>query len=128
MSPAETFLNAADDALEDADLLISYVRNSAAANRLYYCVFYCLQALLISKDIKSKTHKGTLIKFNALFIKTKIFDKVIANAVEQLFNLRQGGDYELDDVSDSIINVARQKTLEVLTITKKYFSSHSFEA
>src|SRR5438067_3015208 len=99
----EAFLKRAEDAMNDAALLIENNRNEAAANRLYYSVYYCIQALLQSKNIISKTHKGTHIKFHETFIKSKIFPELISQHVQDLFNLRQGEDYELEDVPDSVI-------------------------
>src|SRR5260221_3770237 len=107
-------LKGAEDALDDATLLIEHNRNEAAANRLYYSVYYCIQALLQSQNIISKTHKGTHIQFQEAFIKSKIFPELISQHVQDLFNLIQKRDYELEQVPDNVIQQAKTIAEEVL--------------
>ena len=36
-------------------------------NRSYYAVFYAVKALLLKKDISTKTHSGTIRQFNLIY-------------------------------------------------------------
>ncbi|MEJ0104257.1 MAG: HEPN domain-containing protein [Bacteroidota bacterium] len=62
----------AEDFLEDADYLFEGKRFEAVVNRCYYAMFTIVQGLLLSNNIFSKTHQGTMIKFHELFIKTEL--------------------------------------------------------
>ncbi|MEL6721048.1 MAG: HEPN domain-containing protein [Bacteroidota bacterium] len=66
----------------------------ATVNRAYYAVFHCLQALLQSEDVYSKTHQGTQRKFNELFIQTERFPKESAKMIANLSVLRGIADYD----------------------------------
>ncbi len=50
----------ADDCLSDAEFSLQHGRLLAAANRSYYCVFDCITALLINKEVFTKTHQGRI--------------------------------------------------------------------
>ena len=68
--------------------------NNTAINRLYYACFYAATALLIDKDIQTKTHAGVKQQLGLLFISTGLIDKFLGIAYNDLFNMRQKGDYE----------------------------------
>jgi len=50
--------------LEDYDSTVS---------RVYYAMFFVVEALLLTKNIKVKTHSGLISKFGENFIKTNTF-------------------------------------------------------
>ena len=65
-----------------------------AANRLYYACFYAVTALLIQNGSTTKTHSGVINQFGLNFVKTNIFSPQEGRLFQNLFELRQGGDYE----------------------------------
>ena len=65
-----------------------------AVNRLYYSSFYAVSALLIKKQIQSKTHNGTKQMFGLHFIKTGIISQKSGEFYTLIFELRQTGDYD----------------------------------
>jgi hypothetical protein len=67
---------------------------NSAVNRLYYSLFYAVNALLILNEIKTKSHSATKSQFSLLFIKTGRFDKKYGRLFSELFDWRQKGDYE----------------------------------
>jgi len=67
---------------------------NSAVNRLYYSLFYAVNALLILNEIKTKSHSATKSQFSQLFIKTGKFDKKYGRLLSELFDWRQKGDYE----------------------------------
>jgi uncharacterized protein (UPF0332 family) len=82
-------LQRAADCLSDAQLNYQFQRYIACINRSYYCIFDCLQALLYTKDVFAKTHQGTHIKFNELYLKTKTLPEDLGVKLNFVFDLWQ---------------------------------------
>lgn len=79
---------------EAAIVLIETGFSSSAVNRLYYSVFYAVNALLVNKDISVRTHSGIKQQFSLHFIKTKIINSEYGRLLAKLFDLRQKADYD----------------------------------
>jgi len=59
----EKILREAEDCLSNAKYNLKGNWNKAAVNRAYYCMFYCVTALLHTQQISAKTHQGAHLKF-----------------------------------------------------------------
>lgn len=118
-------LERATETLNDARLLAENGRWNSSINRLYYACFYAVSALLYSRSIEAKTHKGVRIKFMGEFIKTGIFDKVYGKLFSDLFDWRQEGDYS-DFVSfDKDLTMPLiSKSEEFITLIKAFLISN----
>lgn len=125
MKETFAFLNKATDAFDDALLLIQHNRNEAAVNRLYYSVYYSLQAALFIKNESPKTHKGLHSKFHELYVKTRIFNKHIGENIQDIFTLRQEGDYELEPITNAEVLKAKDKAEAVLKNINEYLVNQS---
>ena len=86
----------AADAIRTAEYDLAGNFPMAAVNRTYYASYYCMTALLFSKNIFAKTHHGTRAKFSELFIKTGVFPESMAIYIKIAFDLRQEADYDFD--------------------------------
>jgi len=77
---------------------------NSAVNRLYYSLFYAVNALLVINEIQTKSHSATKSQFLLFFVKTGKFDKRYGKLLTELFDWRQKGDYEniFDYDSDSV--------------------------
>jgi uncharacterized protein (UPF0332 family) len=77
---------------------------NSAVNRLYYSVFYAVNALLVMNEIQTKSHSATKSQFSLHFVKTGKFDKKYGRLLSELFDWRQKGDYEniFDYDNDSV--------------------------
>lgn len=73
---------------------------NSAVNRLYYSLFYAVNALLVMNEIQTKSHSGSRAQFSNLFVKTHKFDIKYGKLYSQLFDWRQKGDY--DNIFDMI--------------------------
>ena len=62
-------------------------------NRIYYACFYAVSALLLTKNLSSKTHDGTKQLFGKYFIKEGIIDKEYGKFYNQILGSRQESDY-----------------------------------
>ena len=67
---------------------------NSAVNRLYYAVFYAVNALLVMKEIQTKSHSSTKSQFSLYFVKTGKMDKKYGKLLSELYDWRQKGDYE----------------------------------
>ena len=68
-------------------------------NRLYYAVFHMGTALLLDRDLSSKTHSGLIHLLGSQFIAVGLLDKSYGRLISRLYELRQSGDY--DDMFDA---------------------------
>lgn len=80
--------------LEAAKVLAKNGFWNSCVNRLYYSVFYAVNALLISQEIQTKSHTSTKSQFSLHFIKTGRIDKKYGRLLAKLYDWRQKGDYD----------------------------------
>ena len=67
---------------------------NSAVNRLYYALFYAVNALLVFNKIQTKSHSATKSQFSLYFIKSEKLDKRYGRLLSELFDWRQKGDYD----------------------------------
>lgn len=67
---------------------------NGAANRLYYCCFYSVIALLAKDDLSVATHNGVRTMFFKRYIKTGVLDKRLSSLYSDLMGKRQESDYD----------------------------------
>ncbi len=114
-------INKAEDALRSAQYDLGGGFVLATANRAYYACYYCITALLYTKEVYTKTHQGSRAKFSELFIKTGIFPLTISDSLALIFDSRQEADYDLD--ADITVQEARnliEKAKEFVQLSTKY--------
>lgn len=87
-------IETAKKTFEAAKLLLDNGFSSSAVGRLYYSVFYIVNALLVENEIATKTHAGLKQQFSLHFIKTEKLDEEYGKLLSKLFNLRQKADYD----------------------------------
>lgn len=113
----------AKDCFDDALFNLNYHRYMVVVNRAYYCIFDCVQALLIEQSIYTKTHQGAHTKFSELFIKTNIFEVSMNEQMKVVFDMRQMGDYDLDStITEEDAKLATEYAQTFYQSVKKYFA------
>lgn len=118
---AQSILDRAADTLEEAEAILKMEMILAAANRTYYSIFYCISALLITEDIVSKSHKGALVKFSQLFIKTDKLPQKLVIWARKAEELRQTADYDFSStVDENQVKEALSNAREFYNLTKAY--------
>ena len=77
---------------------------NSAVNRLYYAIFYAINALLVQNDIITKSHSSAKSQFSLHFIKSGKLDKKYGKLLSELYDWRQKGDYDniFDYEEDSV--------------------------
>jgi uncharacterized protein (UPF0332 family) len=59
-------------------------------------MYYAIQALLLSKDLDTSTHKGAIRLFSQHFVKTGQLSSEWSKALNTAYELRQLSDYDTD--------------------------------
>jgi len=80
--------------LDAAKMLADNEFWNSSVNRLYYSLFYAVNALLVLNEIKTKTHSSIKSQFSLHFIKSGKIDKKYGKLLAKLFDWRQKGDYD----------------------------------
>lgn len=114
---ANRSIRAAKRLVEDEDF-------DFALSRLYYAVFYAMEAALLTKNFSSSKHTGVISEFNRLFVKEGIFPKHFSKTISRLFRERQVGDYGFyidisDDDMDESVKLAENFLEEIEEYLKK---------
>jgi uncharacterized protein (UPF0332 family) len=65
--------------MNEVDTLIANAFYTTAVSRLYYSCFHVTKALLLTKDLIPKTHRGVDVLLHEHFVKVKEFDPVQAS-------------------------------------------------
>ena len=93
---------------------------NSAVNRLYYALFYAVNALLVSNEIYSQSHSGMKSQFSLHFIKSGKLDKKYGKLLAQLYDWRQKGDYEnLFDYKAESVDLLFEPVIEMITQIEK---------
>jgi len=83
----------AKEVLDDAKLLFKEKRLFSAVNRIYYSLFYEVEALLLTEGFSSSKHSGVLSIFNKEFVKKGIVSIELGKFFGRMFEFREKGDY-----------------------------------
>jgi uncharacterized protein (UPF0332 family) len=86
-------LQRAGETLAEAEGIIKLEYWRAAANRLYYACYYAAGALLVNNGLTAHTHTGVINQIGLHFVKTGKISVEQGKFYQQLFELRQTGDY-----------------------------------
>jgi uncharacterized protein (UPF0332 family) len=80
--------------LEEARLMADAGHANGCMNRLYYACFYAVSAPLISHGLSSSKHSGVRSLFAQHFVKPGVVAEELGDTYNELFDKRQGSDYE----------------------------------
>ncbi|AKV66124.1 MULTISPECIES: HEPN domain-containing protein [Microcystis] len=108
-----SYINQANEELEAATLLLEKNYYRACISRCYYAIYCTVQALLIVKNINTRSHRGVRQQFSQHFIQTGELPLELSKALRITYDLRQLGDY------DQVIEITREQTqiaLEYATV------------
>ncbi|MBC8488454.1 MAG: HEPN domain-containing protein [Bacteroidetes bacterium] len=84
----------AKETFEAAKIMADNDQWNSCINRLYYACFYAVIAVLLKENLSPKTHSGARSLFGLHYIKTGVVSKTEGEIYNELFDLRQTGDYE----------------------------------
>jgi uncharacterized protein (UPF0332 family) len=101
------YLRSAGILLEDGDY-------ESSVSRTYYAMFYCAQAMLLTKGLSFSSHRGVISAFGEHFIKTGLFPREMGKELNRAFAKRQIGDYEYTPV------ISRDEAEQILEGGKEF--------
>jgi uncharacterized protein (UPF0332 family) len=117
----------AKDCLEDAQILFEKQRYEGTSNRAYYACFDAVRTLLATKNIWGKTHSGTHAKYAEIFVKTGIMPIETSKNLRNIFEFRQGGDYDSDiEITETDAKYCLKETQNFLIIVENYLKTQDF--
>ena len=93
---------------------------NSSVNRLYYAVFYAVNALLVLNEIQTKSHSATKSQFSLHFVKTGKIDKKYGRLLSELFDWRHKGDYEnIFDYNNDLVEPLFEQVIEMIEMIEK---------
>lgn len=84
----------AQRSLKASRVLIGSEDYDFSISRIYYAMFYCAEALLLTKDLKFSKHSAVIAAFGRYFVKTGLLSQELHSYLIKGFRERQIGDYE----------------------------------
>ena len=109
------YLKKAEDSILSAEINLEKRLYDFAISRIYYAMFYCAEALLLSRGLAYSSHKAVISFFNKEFVKTGVFKRKFFDMLSEAFELRQNGDYEPEIV------ITKKQAEDVLTKAKELY-------
>lgn len=98
---------------------------NSAVNRLYYAVFYAVNAILVHNEIYSSSHSGLRSQFSLHFIKTGKLEKKYGALLSELYDWRQKGDYDnIFDYDSDSVKPLFNRVLEMINEIRKDISKN----
>lgn len=124
MSEIKSLLSRARRYMKSAKLLIEDGDYESAVSRVYYAMFYSVEALLLTKGLSFSSHKAVISAFGQHFVKTGIFPKDMSKTLTKVFEKRQFGDYEFTFVitkeeAEDILKDGRRFIAEIARYLKE---------
>ena len=95
MKEAKLLLERAESKPSAAKVLLKEGYYDDAVSRAYYSMYFAARALLLTKDIAPKTHKGLISKFGLEFIDTGFIERTYGRALNVAEEDREDADYSI---------------------------------
>jgi len=114
MREIKSLVEKAKKYLRSAEILLKEGDYESSVSRTYYAMFYCAQAMLLTKNLSFSSHKGVISAFGEHFVKTGVFPKEMGRELNRAFEKRQLGDYEYTFV------ISKREAEEMLESGKKF--------
>jgi uncharacterized protein (UPF0332 family) len=92
---ARGYLDKAATYIKSARLLYRSGDMDSAASRLYYAMFYCAEALLLSENLRFSSHRGVISSFGEKFVKKGRVAPKYHEWLRDAFDKRQFSDYRV---------------------------------
>lgn len=106
-----------DEVLKAAQHLLSYGFYNDAVSRAYYAAFHWARALLFTRGLESKTHRGVIQLLNLHFVKDGPLSTQTAEHLSHLETYRELSDYT------AIAQFTEAQTREELARAKAFIAA-----
>lgn len=91
----QTLLRKAEENISASDALIEQGYYDIAISRLYYAMFYCAEAVLLSENFTFSKHSAVISAFGQHFAKTGILPLELHRSLIEAQDMRNLSDYDL---------------------------------
>jgi len=119
-------LERANESIQAANILLENELFIPTMNRIYYSMFYAIQALLVLEGVAFSKHVQIKGYFNRVFIKTGTFPIEFGKLFNAVFDYRQKFDYvDLVMPEKSMVEEFLDKASEFVSILFDYTQKHS---
>jgi len=127
MTGYDEILKKAEKSLEAAKLLHERGMYEFAVSRAYYTMFYCAEAILLTKGIRVSKHSAVISLLGREFVKTGEVPHKFFTHLRTAFNLRQTADYSfVVDITEEEAAEEIRRAEEFLEFTRRYLTSKGF--
>jgi len=111
----------AEESLEAARTLLEKGAYEFAVSRAYYTMFYCTEAILLTKGISVSKHSALIALLGKEFVKTGEVPHRFFTYLRLAFQLRQVADYSFEThLSEEDAEVQIKRAEEFLDFTRSY--------
>ena len=117
MKETEALIKKAHRYLKSAEMLLQDKDFESSVSRAYYAMFFCAEAVLLTRNLSFSSHKGVISAFGEHFIKTGIFPKEFGRELNRAFEKRQIGDYEYTSL------ISNEDAEEILDYGKQFINA-----
>jgi len=109
------------ESLHAAEIMLENNMLTFSMNRVYYAMFYAVQALLVSREVSFSKHGQVKSYFNREMIKTGIFPTELGRLYNKAFEYRQKFDYiDFSYPDREIVSEYLEKTRGVISSIQEY--------
>ena len=85
MNEIQALIKKAHRYMKSAQMLLDDGDPDSAVLRIYYAMFFCAEAVLLTKTLSFSSHKGVISAFGEHFIKTGLFDRQLGRELNWAF-------------------------------------------
>jgi hypothetical protein len=114
-------LERASESLRAARIMFENGMLTFSMNRVYYAMFYSIQALLVSRKVSFSKHGQVKAYFNREMIKTGIFPTEMGRLYNKAFEYRQKFDYiDFSSPDREIVSDYLEKAIDFVSNIQEY--------
>ena len=114
MDNIEYHIEEATHKLAAARLLFREDFYKDSVSRAYYSMYHAAKALLLTKDISPKTHRGVIQEFGLEFVKKDLIEKYYSKALAKGKDVREIADY------DVIVEISKEEAESIIEDAKRF--------
>lgn len=114
-------LERASESLRAAKIMFDNGMLTFSMNRVYYAMFYSVQALLVSRKVSFSKHGQVKAYFNREMVKTGIFPTEMGRLYNKAFEYRQKFDYiDFSSPDREIVAEYLEKAIDFVSNIQEY--------
>jgi len=114
-------LERASESLRAAKIMLENGMLTFSMNRVYYAMFYSVQALLVSRKVSFSKHGQVKAYFNREMVKTGIFPTEMGRLYNKAFEYRQKFDYiDFSSPDREIVSEYLEKAMGFVSNIQEY--------